>query len=492
MSNGNGTVLPAADPVLDPLLRVYQVIWVQGEPVDALKRSVDTLATGVSWTTPLTSVNVWTAAQGILRSGRNPGANAEGLNPKADQELVNALLASNDASAVVIQAEGVTFGMATKAAILRALDNDSKVVIVSSARPPSDFLPTYVRTVHLNDYDIPLAIQDVCTANGFEYDASFAGPLVGITRYKAVNIFLEARKQHDGPDDVVAYLRRTRGEVIKQDTDGIITLGEPTRGYDKLIGLERAKRMLYSLTNQVKSSGIVKGVLLAGIPGGGKTQIALATAKEFDLPLYITNMGAVFESKVGESEHRMMNMLDSLRRLPSGVVLADELEKSLSSTYASASDSGVGRRIGGYILDYLNDPRSINGHHLILGTSNDPEALPPEFTRAGRWDISLWFNYPTEAARLEILELYKTEYERKAAFTKDADTSGMTGAEIESVCRVAQILNTNKWDEARQYVPILSEFRKEDIAKMQTWAKGRMVSADLDTGAPAKARRLRV
>lgn len=474
-----------ADPTLDPIFRDYQVVWVRGEPVDAFDRASKTLSEVLGGKD---KVYLWTSATGV--SSMN-GTTSPQYKGTAAGDLINQVLKLDSTTGIVVMCENVDIPQAAfQAAFLKVVENDSRAVFISSNKSPSNFLPTYIKQVHLNHYDIPDAVSRVCAANGWEYDKDYSKPLEGITQYRAITSVLEAHRAVS-EDEIPTYLRRIRGSVISQDTDGIITQVEPERTFDQLKGLGRAKSLLSQLAKKVQQRKKVRGCMFAGLPGGGKTVLAFATAKEFSLPLYVLNVGAAFESHVGETEHRIMRALDVLQSLPAGVAVCDELEKSLSSTYAAAGDSGVGRHVGGYILEYLNDPKAVSGYHLVLGTSNDPKILPPEFVRAGRWDTMFWFGYPNDATCIDILAMYRKEYKLDKSFGKDATMTSMTGAEIESVCRVAETLETNDWDTAREYVPVLSQFRMEDVIAMQDWARGRAVSADADTENSPKVRKAR-
>jgi SpoVK/Ycf46/Vps4 family AAA+-type ATPase len=64
------------------------------------------------------------------------------------------------------------------------------------------------------------------------------------------------------------------------------------------------------------------------------------------------------------------------------VIMIDEVEKALSGV-GSTGDSGVSTRMFGSLLTYLSDHDS---DVFIVASANDISKLPPELTRAERFD----------------------------------------------------------------------------------------------------------
>src|SRR5438552_3426986 len=77
------------------------------------------------------------------------------------------------------------------------------------------------------------------------------------------------------------------------------------------------------------------------------------------------------------------------------VLFVDELEKALSGV-GGQGDSGVATRMFGTLLTWLSDHTS---DVFFIGTSNDISKLPPEFTRAERFDGVFFLDFPGNAER---------------------------------------------------------------------------------------------
>ena len=71
----------------------------------------------------------------------------------------------------------------------------------------------------------------------------------------------------------------------------------------------------------------VKGVLLAGVPGGGKTLIAKAAASVLGTTLLRLDFGKFYSKFVGETERQFNRALQTIDQIAPVVVLIDEMEK---------------------------------------------------------------------------------------------------------------------------------------------------------------------
>jgi SpoVK/Ycf46/Vps4 family AAA+-type ATPase len=137
------------------------------------------------------------------------------------------------------------------------------------------------------------------------------------------------------------------------------------------------------------------------------------------------------------------------------------------------TDSGVTARLFGTFLTWLNDHKS---DVFFIGTCNDASKLPPEFTRAERFDGVFFVDLPTADARNYIWELYLNKFGLDKNQPKP-DDSNWTGAEIKSCCRLAALLGVSLVEAAFNVVPV-AVTNAEAIANLRTWADGRCLSAD--------------
>jgi ATP-dependent 26S proteasome regulatory subunit len=196
-----------------------------------------------------------------------------------------------------------------------------------------------------------------------------------------------------------------------------------------------------AFTKEAKDFGIPypKGILLAGIPGTGKTLIAKGIANEFGCPLFQLDIGSLFSSMVGDTEGNFRKVIQIMESLGHCVVLFDEVEKSLNMGATSGQgDTGTSSRSFGTLLSWMSDRTS---PVFIVATSNNHTILPPELIRKGRLDELFWIDLPTFNEREEIFDVVIRKFKRDANkydLKSLARASNLfTGSEIDEAVKVS-------------------------------------------------------
>ncbi|MEG9524409.1 MAG: AAA family ATPase [Hyphomicrobiales bacterium] len=226
-----------------------------------------------------------------------------------------------------------------------------------------------------------------------------------------------------------------------------------TGGVPKLGGMERfgdwldRRRKAFNEPERARTIGInraPRGVLLLGIPGSGKSLAAKMIARswfrgqdvqarnvDLGLPLLRLDMGAIQDKWVGSSEARAREALRVVEAMAPCVLWIDEIDKSISQE--SHTHSGE-MNVRATLLTWMQE---CSHPVFVVATANRFAALPPELTRAGRFDARFFFGCPSAKGRREIIEIHLSQrgYDA-AAFDLEALTAathGFTGAEIEQV-----------------------------------------------------------
>jgi SpoVK/Ycf46/Vps4 family AAA+-type ATPase len=176
-----------------------------------------------------------------------------------------------------------------------------------------------------------------------------------------------------------------------------------------------------------------KGILLIGVPGCGKTLSARAIANELGLGLIKFNPANLYSKYIGESEANMLKVIKLSESLAPIVILIDEVEKVLT-TNSSESDGGLSTRLFGTFLSWLQDK---DDSIFVVATSNNISALPPEFSRQGRFDEIFFVDLPQLNERKSIFEIQLIK-RNIVINTIDIEslarqTEGFSGAEIEQL-----------------------------------------------------------
>ncbi|MFB2834220.1 AAA family ATPase [Floridanema evergladense] len=197
-----------------------------------------------------------------------------------------------------------------------------------------------------------------------------------------------------------------------------------------------------------------KGCLLVGPPGTGKTRAAKACAAQLGFPLVSVDVGAI----VAGGLKLLRELLQRVEALAPCVVHFDEFDKLFAASSNSGEDVS-NRQILGTMLTWLQEKTSAT---YVVATLNRLNSLPPELTRAGRFDRIFYLGFPQAIERKEIIQLHAarfdprylvengplTESEWRILLNK---TVNCTGAELEQmVCRAADKIFDVALEEIKQ------------------------------------------
>ena len=307
----------------------------------------------------------------------------------------------------------------------------------------------------------------------------------GLTTMEAENAFALSVVEHGSINpDVVS---REKAQTIKKN--GLLEIINTTESLDSIGGLDVLKSWLLkrksAFTQQAKDYGLppVKGLLILGIGGTGKSLAAKATAKVFGIPLLKLDAGRLYAGLVGQSESNLRSAIQTAEAIAPCCVWLDELDKSFTGSKSSGStDGGTSARVLGTFLNWMQEKKA---PVFVVATANDVTQLPPELLRKGRWDEIFFADLPNQKEREMI---WRIQIHKHGRNPKDYDlvqlakaTEGLTGSEIEQAfiealfeafdedkeptdLTIAQVLN--------DLVP-LSKLMAEQINAMKQWAKGR-------------------
>ncbi|EQD66127.1 AAA family ATPase, subfamily protein, partial [mine drainage metagenome] len=222
----------------------------------------------------------------------------------------------------------------------------------------------------------------------------------------------------------------------------------PNVHWNDVGGLEEVKKQLKeALELPIKNPeafekmGIrpIKGILLVGAPGTGKTLLAKAVATERESN-FISIKGPELLSKyVGESEKATREIFRKARMAAPCIIFIDEIDAIASARDAGSTDSMVTERVVDTLLteiDGLDSMKNVS----VLAATNRPDMLDPALLRPGRFDKIIEIPVPGEEERLAIFKVHtrRMPIDKNVSLEELAkSTDGYTGAEIENLCREA-------------------------------------------------------
>ena len=331
---------------------------------------------------------------------------------------------------------------------------DATVIIVSSVLVIPKDIEKYVTILemdYLNTEEIKAVIHSFVKENlNQQVEAclveEFALAFKGLTEFEILNLL--ALSYADDGELTKKDLRLIfdqKQQMIKKA--GILEMIPLKETIDDIGGLENLKAWfikkakVYKNMNNAKKYGVdmPKGVLIAGVPGCGKSLNAKAAANLFEVPLLRLDMGRLMGKYVGESEGNLRSAIALAEAISPCVLWIDELEKAFAGIGGSGGGAEVTTRLFGNFLTWMQEKESPT---FVVATANDITQLPPELLRKGRFDEIFYVGLPNKEEREKIFNIHirkRRPQDLKNIRVKDlvSITEGFSGADIEGVVKDA-------------------------------------------------------
>lgn len=369
---------------------------------------------------------------------------------------------------------------------------DATVIIVSSVLVIPKDIEKYVTILemdYLNTDEIKTIIRGFVKDNlNQQVDEKlieeFALAFKGLTEFEILNLL--ALSYADDGDLTRKDLRLIfdqKQQMIKKA--GILEMIPLKETIDDIGGLENLKAWfikkakVYKNMNNAKKYGVdmPKGVLIAGVPGCGKSLNAKAAANLFEVPLLRLDMGRLMGKYVGESEGNLRSAIALAEAISPCVLWIDELEKAFAGIGGSGGGAEVTTRLFGNFLTWMQEKESPT---FVVATANDITKLPPELLRKGRFDEIFYFGLPNKEEREKIFNIHikkRRPQDLKNIRVKElvSITEGFSGADIEGVVKDAiesafaedkTSIQTADVIDAIKDTHSLSEIMKDSLEKM--------------------------
>lgn len=267
--------------------------------------------------------------------------------------------------------------------------------------------------------------------------------LQGLSYQEIFHLLLRSY-QNDGEIDEkdVVLIQKQKSQIIKKS--GILEMVNVSEKFSDVGGLDKLKPWLEQKAQIIKNFSKAqkfgveppKGVLIAGMPGCGKSLTAKATAALFEMPLLRLDIGSIMGKYVGESESNLRKAIKVAEAVSPSILWVDELEKAFVGIGQGGAGSEVATRLFGYFLTWMQEKTS---QVFVIATANDISHLPPELMRKGRFDEVFYVDFPTEAERNKIFEVHlrkRGKLDPSISLSELARlTNQYSGADIESVIK---------------------------------------------------------
>ncbi|MFA6328090.1 MAG: CDC48 family AAA ATPase [Candidatus Micrarchaeia archaeon] len=288
-------------------------------------------------------------------------------------------------------------------------------------------------------------------------------------------------------EDFFNALREVRPSALRE-----VFIERPNVHWADIGGLENVKKELKEAVELPLRSpevftrmGIrpVKGILLVGLPGTGKTMFAKAVATETEANFISIKGPEVLSKWVGESEKAVRETFRKARMATPCIIFIDEIDSIAPSRGGGDDGSHVTERVVDTLLTEMDGLTGLK-NVVVIAATNRPELMDMALMRGGRFDRIIEIPVPEEKTRTEIFKLHT----KSMPLAKGVDvsefakkTDGYTGADIENVCREAGMaairrgINVDKVEEKdfeEALATVKPSVTKSYVEKIRKFAKG--------------------
>jgi len=274
-------------------------------------------------------------------------------------------------------------------------------------------------------------------------------------------------------------------------------IDKPTNGFEVIGGLAPLKVWVSMMRNRFTKEAIdygfdayPSGLLLAGVPGCGKSAIAKAMANEWGMNMITVQAENLKGSLVGESEKKVGTLLRTARAAAPVILFVDEAEKLLGKS-DGVHDGGAHDAVLGQFLSFMQEDDS--GVFFVF-TANNMDKFAPELV--DRFEGRFFVDLPSGEEREEILGIHLNKRKQDgASFDMEElvlKTRDFSGRNIEQGILMAM---TRSFSESRPLTQddLVSTFegiiptsktKKAEIETMRTFVE----NGDLQTTADGSKR----
>ncbi|KAI0377319.1 ATPase family AAA domain-containing protein 1-A [Hypomontagnella monticulosa] len=183
----------------------------------------------------------------------------------------------------------------------------------------------------------------------------------------------------------------------------------------------------------------IKGVLLYGPPGCGKTHLSRAIAKAFGASMLAIDAATVQSKWVGETEKYIKATFSLTEKLSPCVLFIDEADALFYRR--SSEDRSWERNALTQFLQQMDGLLKSDKSPLVVVATNRPADLDDAFLR--RLPQKIMINLPHEMARIQILRIYLKPDDIDPSVNIEsiaAATEGYSASDLRDLCAEAAVI----------------------------------------------------
>jgi cell division protease FtsH len=263
--------------------------------------------------------------------------------------------------------------------------------------------------------------------------------------------------------------RKVKGETVKVSFKDVIGLSEAKREALEVVSLIKDRAKVRRIGGKV-----IKGLLMIGPPGCGKTYLAKAIAHEAGVPFYSISGSEFVEVFVGVGASRVRKMFEIAKNSAyihgAAIIFIDELDvvgqqRQFSFGGGQETNSTLNQLL--VCMDGLG--KEDGGNVIVIGATNaNISVLDPALLRPGRFDRHVQITMPRVSDRKELFEFYMSKI--KTDPTIDIPrlarkTVWKSPADIENIVKESALIAIRNGREEVNYKDISEALERVDLGQ---------------------------
>lgn len=228
--------------------------------------------------------------------------------------------------------------------------------------------------------------------------------------------------------------------------------------FSDVVGIDEAKEEAWEVVQLIKDHArlkkiggkILRGILMIGPPGCGKTYLAKAIATEAGLPFISMAASEFNEVFVGVGASRVRKLFSKARSLSYGfggcIIFIDEMDAMGRTRTFNQFGGAETNTTQNQLLVEMDGLGERQDNIIVIGATNAPEdIMDPALLRPGRFDRKVYINKPGLEGREAIFRLYLKKVKHEASLDVGRlarKAVGKSPAEIENIIKEAALIAT--------------------------------------------------
>lgn len=249
--------------------------------------------------------------------------------------------------------------------------------------------------------------------------------------------------------------------------------------FSDVVGIDEAKEESWEVVQLIKDHArikriggkILKGILMVGPPGCGKTYLAKAIATESGLPFLSMAASEFNEVFVGVGSSRVRQLFKKANLLAYGfggcIIFIDELDALGQKRSFNQFGGQETNTTQNQLLVEMDGLGASRENVIVIGATNAPEdSLDEALMRPGRFDRKVYIGKPNLEGREKLFAYYLEKVKHDGAIDIGRlarKAVNKSPAEIENVVKESALIATREDREAVTYKDITEAFERIEL-----------------------------